>query len=701
MFETTTRMCLTFVHRVGRGVRRIALAVCLLPAVPLRHECPAAWRAALGSPRAFFQDLAEHVGDMTADCRQRGGWLRWTAGPSLILAGMLLDRRGWRAALPPRMRGVLARFGWTPFPPPGLVRLLDGLAQPAGTGQFQAVQPGPPSWPLAGAVRVLHGAGRNFAGTRTAVVAHWDSRGRVDPYVTYMCRQLKGAGFQVVLASGRLAPDMAPPDGWADAVVLRQGPGYDFASWKAALCAIASLRDCAELVWCNDSVFGGIGSYAAMHAAMARVACDFWGVTESRETMPHLQSYYLVFRPSALHSQALADFLDQVPLVDDRDAAVACEVRLSRRLALHGLRPAAFAPLPPGARDDVNPSCEFWRELLEAGVPMLKRELLLRNGRGVSLAGWTRQLAARGYPLELIVAYCNRQGIDPTPALHADIPAAVWPPHVQAFYRSLPPAAPEARTDAADAAALSLGAFVHVYYLETAAQLFACAANLPSRTRLFVSTDSEAKKDSLWSLLGRAGLADRAVVRVFPNQGWDIAPFLVGFGAELAGCDLLLRLHSKRSLHLPGDLGESWREMLCASLAGSRERVDRILGLFVRDPQLGMVAPPLLPAYAGSLLPGSNLTAMQTLLARHGVGVTAQTPIDYPMGSMFWCRSRALEPWLGLGLAFADFAPTREANRDGDLAHALERLFFYGCALEGLGFGRLAASGPMDGPDLD
>ena len=32
---------------------------------------------------------------------------------------------------------------------------------------------------------------------------------------------------------------------------------------------------------------------------------------------------------------------------------------------------------------------------------------------------------------------------------------AVWPPHVQGFYRSLPPAAPEDRTDAADAAALS------------------------------------------------------------------------------------------------------------------------------------------------------------------------------------------------------------------------------------------------------
>jgi lipopolysaccharide biosynthesis protein len=669
--------------RLARAARQAILAVCLLPAASLRYESLGdVWRG-LARPRTFFQDLADQIGALAALSRQRGGCRRWAVGPFLAVAEALLDRRGWRSALrralPARLRRVAVRLGLTAFPPPG----------PIAWGNAPApATPPPPSWPMdQGAARLLYGGGADFAGAAVAVVAHWDPQGRVDPYVIRQCRQLKEDGFRVVLASGRLSPDLPAPDGWADAVVVRDCPGYDFASWRAALLVLPALWRSAELALCNDSVFGGVGSYAPMHKAMARVDCDFWGVAESRELAPHLQSYHVVFRPPALASQALADFFDRVPLTDDRQTAVACEVRLTRELVRAGLRPAAFAPFPPGARGDLNPSCELWRELLEAGAPLLKRELLLRNDRGVSLAGWTDQLAGAGYPLELVVAYCNRLGLDPTPALDAAVGAAVWPPHVQAWRRPLPEAGPGGPSPDA----LSVGAFVHVHYLETADQLLACVARLPERTRIFVSTDEAAKKDVLDAKLDKVGLAGRADVRTFPNVGWDVAPFLVGFAREIAACDVLLRLHSKRSLHLPPGQGDAWRDLLCGALAGSRERADRILRMFARDPGLGMIAPPLLPAYADSLRPGSNLAAMRRLLAGHGAALTAQTPIDYPMGSMFWCRSRALAPWLGLD--FADFAPTSQANRDGDLAHALERLFFFGCALEGLGFARLPASG--------
>lgn len=668
--------------RLARTARRAILAACLLPAATLRHDgLGDVWRG-LSRPKIFFQDLADNAGALAALCREQGTWRRVAIGPFLAVAQALLDRRGWRAALrralPAYLRPAAVRLGLTPFPPPGPIRVENAPAAPGEAA---------PVWPMdKSAARLLHGRAADFTGVAVAVVAHWDPDGLVDPYVIRLCRQLKQDGFQVVLASGGLSSALPAPDGWADAVVVRDCPGYDFASWRAALLALPSLWRSAALVLCNDSVFGGVGSYAPMHAAMARVDCDFWGVAESRERAPHLQSYYLVFRPLALASQALADFFERVPLSDDRPAAVACEVRLTRELVRAGLHPAAFAPFPPGARDDLNPSCELWRELLEAGAPLFKRELVLRNARCAPLAGWTEQLAGAGYPLELVVAYANRLGFDPTPALHAAAGAVVWPPHVQACRRPLP----EDGQGAPSPDGLSVGAFVHVHYLETADQLLACVANLPERTRVFVSTDAAAKKDVLDVKLDKAGLAGRAVVRTFPNVGWDVAPFLVGFAREIAACDVLLRLHSKRSLHLPPGQGDAWRGMLCEALAGSRKRVERILRMFARDPGLGMIAPPLLPAYADSLRPGTNLAAMQRLLSQYGTTLTAQTPIDYPMGSMFWCRSRALAPWLGLD--FADFAPTKEANRDGDLAHALERLFFFGSALEGLGFARLPAS---------
>lgn len=671
-------------ERLKCSLRSAGLAACLLAAIPLRYRRLNDVLRAIVRPRTFFQDLANHASELAVQGREQGGWLHVVTSPFLTAAEMLLDRRGWRSfllrALPTRLRRVAASLGLTPFPPPNL------LCQRGKVSARSTALPQCSPMELTSA-HLRYNYGSSFAGSISAVVAHWDPHGQVDPYVIWLCRRLKQEGFLVVLASGKLMADMPPPDGWADAVVVRNCPGYDFASWRAALLALPSLWQCRELILCNDSVLGGVGSYGPMHLAMSSVPCDFWGVTESHEIAPHLQSYYLVFRRRALASPALADFFDRVPLVDDREAAVACEVNLTRELVRAGLHPAAFAPFPPSARNDLNPSCDLWRELLEAGVPMLKRELLLRNARGVSLVGWTNWLAGAGYPLELFVAYCNRLGFDPTPALDAAVPAGPWPIRVQNARRLLA----ETEFGEQPSIGLSVGAFLHIHYLETANELLACAANLPERTQIFISTDDPVKKDTLEGQLRDAGLAERSFVRIFPNVGWDVAPFLVGFAQEIAACDVLLRLHSKRSLHLPLGRGDAWRKMLCETLAGSRERVTRILAVFARDSTLGMIAPPLLPAYANSLRPGSNLTAMRRLLGAAGKSLTASTPIDYPMGSMFWCRSKALIPWLGLG--FDDFAQTRENHRDGDLAHALERLFFFGCALQGLSYARLSTSG--------
>ena len=266
---------------------------------------------------------------------------------------------------------------------------------------------------------------RDFTGTTTAVVAHWDPQGVVDAYVVYLCRQFKKLGWKVVLASGGPVRCEERPD-WADAVISRICDGYDFTSWKAALATFPTLLACKELVLCNDSVFGGLGAYGAMHAKMAALPCDFWGITESHEVVPHLQSFYLVFRPAALRHPAFSDFFDRVPLCNARTEAIRCETTLSLWLALHGLRPAAFVPCVTAAWQRVNPSCERWAELLRLGAPVFKRELVLKNEREVSLVGWMDRVIATGYPLALLVAYCNRIGVDITPAIHGrDAPKGV------------------------------------------------------------------------------------------------------------------------------------------------------------------------------------------------------------------------------------------------------------------------------------
>ena len=280
----------------------------------------------------------------------------------------------------------------------------------------------------------------------------------------------------------------------------------------------------------------------------------------------------------------------------------------------------------------------------------------------------------------------------PAPAAEpvVELPPAVWPPDVRALERQL-----TLRDDAtADTTALSqsLGVFLHIYYPYVAGEMLACLRHLPESARIHISTDSDTKRDDLQRLFDKEGFGQRTELRVCPNRGWDIAPFLLGFEDRIPNYSLIVRLHSKRSGFLPEETGAAWRAMLYSSLAGSAGRVNAIMQAFADDPQLGMVCPPQAPHYEGSVDCGANLSQMQKILRAHDILLQPGTPIDFPMGSMFWCRPEVLYPWLNGRFSYDDFAPTSGGGaRDGSLAHALERLFFFGCGITGHSWARIQA----------
>lgn len=234
-----------------------------------------------------------------------------------------------------------------------------------------------------------------------------------------------------------------------------------------------------------------------------------------------------------------------------------------------------------------------------------------------------------------------------------------------------------------------LGVFLHIYYTDIAGEMLSCLHNLPRNAQVHISTDCEEKRESIEQIFSSEGFSDRVEIRVCPNRGWDQAPFFVGFADRIPQYPLILRLHSKRSTHIPWGLGESWRKMLFSSLAGTPERVNSIIQAFAEDPCLGMLCPPVVSYYARDVHFGANFFLMQSLLQEHGIAICPDTSIDFPVGSMFWCRPAVLSPWLDKKFSYDDFVPTAENNRDGTLAHALERLLFFGCGITGFSWGRL------------
>lgn len=220
--------------------------------------------------------------------------------------------------------------------------------------------------------------------------AHFDKDDRVDDYVFWYLNKIRELDFSIVfISTSRLSVrDIERLRGTCTDVILRENAGLDFGSWAAGFAKHGSDIG-GRLLLANDSVYGPIGDLRAALDRLTSEQADFYGMVESREIAPHLQSWFLLFEPNVVHHGAFRQMLEQpFPAMAKRQIILRGEVGLSRQLVTAGFRYRAlcknqsFGALP--ARHAMNPMLLFWREILfECGIPFLKVELLRDNPLGV------------------------------------------------------------------------------------------------------------------------------------------------------------------------------------------------------------------------------------------------------------------------------------------------------------------------------
>ncbi|BBK31160.1 hypothetical protein STHU_17940 [Allostella humosa] len=241
---------------------------------------------------------------------------------------------------------------------------------------------------------------------------------------------------------------------------------------------------------------------------------------------------------------------------------------------------------------------------------------------------------------------------------------------------------------------LRVGLHLHVHHDEGVADLFRRIAPASAGAidhDLLVSTDSADKAARIGAAAARAGLP-MPDIRVWPNRGRDIGPFLTGCGREwIEHYDIVGHAHAKRSPHLEPTESARWANFLFEHvLGGFAPMMGFVAEWMAADPGLGLIHPddPLLFGWnwhdpddpdagrdqAPSLHFGaeSNRSIAERLALRMGVGALP-AEIDFPAGSMFWARSQALLPLFDLGLGWDDY-PEEPVPHDGTILHALERL---------------------------
>ena len=172
-----------------------------------------------------------------------------------------------------------------------------------------------------------------------AVYAHYDPEGIIHDYVVEQMRQLAVARFRVTFVSNarKLTEESAAAvKPFCRQVIWRRNLGYDFGAYKDGIAHLGDLDGCDRLLLMNDSVYGPFRPLDAILDAVSPSQLDFWGITDSWDRHYHLQSYFILFFPTAITSRAFRKFWRRLPYVNNKLWVIRNgEIMLTQRLTQH------------------------------------------------------------------------------------------------------------------------------------------------------------------------------------------------------------------------------------------------------------------------------------------------------------------------------------------------------------------------------
>jgi lipopolysaccharide biosynthesis protein len=154
----------------------------------------------------------------------------------------------------------------------------------------------------------------------------------------------------------------------------------------------------------------------------------------------------------------------------------------------------------------------------------------------------------------------------------------------------------------------------------------------------------------------------------------------------------ICKIHTKKGITEP----DAWRHILLESVLGSSVLIADIVRSFVEDEKVGIVGSEEL-YFSGPKFVEKNRRSVDRIV--HAIFPRASLPRDWGFfaGTMFWIRPSALVELSHVAGKVLRFEQDNSAN-DGQVAHALERVFGLIALLQGRKIGLVGASDDGAGP---
>lgn len=215
---------------------------------------------------------------------------------------------------------------------------------------------------------------------------------------------------------------------------------------------------------------------------------------------------------------------------------------------------------------------------------------------------------------------------------------------------------------------------IHLYHLDTVPDLQLLIRSFPETVDIFITVPEGSPAHDPKAI---ARLFPRATqIMTVPNQGQDVAAFLETVRRlKGRGYRFFCKLHSKKGNKYP----ETWRRVMFDALAATPDRVAQTVELFRSNPRVLMAGPEQFWLNGADFDLGSG-PRLREFAADLGLGALTED-WGFFAGTCFWIDAE-------LARLIAETSPMTafdevEVSRDGQTAHAVERLFSLVCMAVG------------------
>jgi len=235
---------------------------------------------------------------------------------------------------------------------------------------------------------------------RVAVFASYTGDGVLPPQVVPYLEGLQTLTDAVVVVCDN---DLQPGEteklsGLAAHVMTGRHGEYDFGSYKRGMTWLEKaglLTKSDDLILCNDSCYGPIGSFAPMFAEMEAKNLDFWGTTDNWESVYHLQSYFVALTRKVFSSKTFRKFIAGVKKQPNLQEVIKkYEIGMTQTLVKAGFSWGAMVSNRLAGVHEKDPSARnlttFPLYTMNKGLPLLKVKALLEPAMNVN--GTTKTL---------------------------------------------------------------------------------------------------------------------------------------------------------------------------------------------------------------------------------------------------------------------------------------------------------------------